>query len=750
MPGRAPRVLVLLQWLLIAMTPRLLAQDPAPKRPESLPAEHRISTPELLELAFGPAPITALEAMLERHRERPQAAAVAATIWRLAMRLSDADLTHRFESATLDLLGDRPGLEEFENEEAAIAQRFHADGLSAAEAQSLRRIIAVRRRRGDPSPVAERRLAHIDAEARGLPYSDVERLLGQAERERSEGRAEAAMHTLQEAAYHLYRLGRFRDGLAAYGRVRELSKTKKIGTDQLGNVWNGIGRMALETALEASTDRAERNRLIATALDAGRNALELHTVTGARQNLIRDHCLLAEANGVAGYSDVAKHHFESEYALVVEQARAAAAWGDRSQRLFAGEHHHIYEDYALFLALDPAAGDGGLRRALEVLEEGALQSAAAVRALVAEPRSGADAPPLDLERIRRRLGALRSVAVIYVAGSRRLGALVVTPEREAAVDLGPLKIATARAQEFAAVCRDAEASAAAIERSGRAAFDLLLGPLLASVDLPKRSELLVIGASPFRDMPFAALPLPERSETKRRVLVEALAVHYPSSLGAMDEEPRQKPKRALSFGAGQGFAVLPEHLSGALGTTRLEPLGEAEGEAIAVAQILGGRAVVGPAATRDAFLAQAPAADVLHFAGHALLGDDAAHCALIAAATAAGELRPITPGDIVGLDLEGSLVILSACRTAGGERFQGEVTGILSRSFQAAGAKNLVLATALVDDAAGALLIRRFAAEIARGSRPAPALASAQRALARERRTSHPALWAPWIVTGAW
>ena len=152
---------------------------------------------------------------------------------------------------------------------------------------------------------------------------------------------------------------------------------------------------------------------------------------------------------------------------------------------------------------------------------------------------------------------------------------------------------------------------------------------------------------------------------------------------------------------------------------RLPQLPGAGVEAAAVATRLGTVALVGPAATRSALLEALPRASVAHLATHGLLREDAPASAELALA---GD-DSLTVPDLLGLDTDLDLVVLSACHSGRGRATSaGDVVG-LARALLAAGARGLVVSLWPVDDLVGCLLMDRFHARLVDSSGVDPAAA---------------------------
>jgi CHAT domain-containing protein len=91
-------------------------------------------------------------------------------------------------------------------------------------------------------------------------------------------------------------------------------------------------------------------------------------------------------------------------------------------------------------------------------------------------------------------------------------------------------------------------------------------------------------------------------------------------------------------------------------------------EAASFAHVIPGATVRTRSAASEAFLRTAPLRGyrILHFATHAVVDEQAQSRTALALAPGNGHDGFLGPGDLGALDLDADLVVLSACRTAGG------------------------------------------------------------------------------------
>ena len=154
---------------------------------------------------------------------------------------------------------------------------------------------------------------------------------------------------------------------------------------------------------------------------------------------------------------------------------------------------------------------------------------------------------------------------------------------------------------------------------------------------------------------------------------------------------------------------------------------------------------------------------ILHFATHALLPAELRCQSEPAIVTSAPAGAPdasgalLTASEVVGMDLDADMVILSACNTGGpGGGTAGESLSGLARAFFFAGARSLLVSHWAVNDQIGAYLVadtlRRLRQDPGLGS--AGALRNAELGLLQDAGTRLPAqiaqpfYWAPFAAIG--
>ena len=137
---------------------------------------------------------------------------------------------------------------------------------------------------------------------------------------------------------------------------------------------------------------------------------------------------------------------------------------------------------------------------------------------------------------------------------------------------------------------------------------------------------------------------------------------------------------------------------------------------------------------------------VLHFATHALVDERSMARTALALAPGAGESGFVGPGDLAALSLDADLVVLSACRSAGGVVVDGEGVQGLTAPLLEAGARAVVATEWRIGDRSSVPFVDDFYGAMARGLPVGEALRAAK--LAAIRRGAPPREWAAFMAVG--
>jgi CHAT domain-containing protein len=158
-------------------------------------------------------------------------------------------------------------------------------------------------------------------------------------------------------------------------------------------------------------------------------------------------------------------------------------------------------------------------------------------------------------------------------------------------------------------------------------------------------------------------------------------------------------------------------------------------------------------ASEEAFRRLAPTYGVLHLATYGVLNTHNPLFSYVDLAPGGGEDGRLEVHEVFGLDLDGQLVVLSACQTALGSGALADVPNGddwlgLTRAFLHAGAARVVATLWAVEDRSTADLMERFYGQRAAGMDDTTALADAQRSLLAANATQHPFHWAGVVLVG--
>jgi len=138
--------------------------------------------------------------------------------------------------------------------------------------------------------------------------------------------------------------------------------------------------------------------------------------------------------------------------------------------------------------------------------------------------------------------------------------------------------------------------------------------------------------------------------------------------------------------------------------------------------------------------------DVLHFATHAVVDEWSGASAALALTAGAGDDGLFDSSEIARLHLSASLVVLSACRTIGGEVIAGEGVRGLTGAFLQAGAQSVIATAWRVNDRDVVPVVTTLYEQLARHRAVGNALRNAK--LAAIKRNVAPSVWGAFTLVG--
>jgi CHAT domain-containing protein len=142
---------------------------------------------------------------------------------------------------------------------------------------------------------------------------------------------------------------------------------------------------------------------------------------------------------------------------------------------------------------------------------------------------------------------------------------------------------------------------------------------------------------------------------------------------------------------------------------------------------------------------------VLHFATHGVVNNASplySYLVLAKDNLPNGEDGLLEAWELMQLDLQADLAVLSACETGPGRIRPGEGVIGLSWALFVAGVPTTVVSQWKVESSSTAQLMHTFYQDWKAGQSPARAMQSAARQLLYNDRYSHPFSWAPFIAIG--
>jgi CHAT domain-containing protein len=307
-------------------------------------------------------------------------------------------------------------------------------------------------------------------------------------------------------------------------------------------------------------------------------------------------------------------------------------------------------------------------------------------------------------------------------------------------------------------------------------YDLLIKP--AEEQLRGARKLCIVPDGALWNVPFQAL-----HQSERGYLLEQFAISYAPSLSVLREmgkkanalkitQQRSTPRftrvRAVPENARPELLALgnpalnDETVAEARIThrdERLGPLPDAEKEVNSLRRLYGAsnsRVLIGEDARESIVKTDAGKYDILHFATHATLDDRNPLYSRIVLSRAEDEAHEdglLEAWEIMKLDLNAALTVLSACETARGRVAAGEGMIGISWALFVAGSPAAVVSQWKVDSARTSELMIEFHQNLLRkrAAGPAPSKSEALRQAALKLMRgpyNHPTYWAGFILIG--
>lgn len=469
---------------------------------------------------------------------------------------------------------------------------------------------------------------------------------------------------------------------------------------------------------------------------------------------------LAQAWAESGELDRAEREL-TEAGTALETWRASLGADALRQYAFAATTLGEYDPQGATAAVIAALARGGRATAAFTLAESRRARALADRLTQAEAlreTSATVAPhrdrPATAAAIAGGLPDGRTAVAEFVAGTEGAPTTLFLVTR-AGVTARLLASADSLAEpteRYAALLEAGEDAGALARSLGAAVMAPMAAALPDSVD-----HLIVVPDGPLHRLAFDALRLPDgRAALERWTISLAPSGAVATVLLTRPPSPRAAPAALLALGdpvfANEGSAAAArdgEVFRGAYAAAGGLPRLAASGiEARDVARFAPTAEVRLRAEASEAWLKHTPVDRfrVIHLATHALVDEGSIARTSLALAPGAGEDGFLSPADLAALKLGADLVVLSACRTAGGVTVVGEGVQGLTTPLLEAGARSVVATQWRIGDRSTVRLVHDLYAGLARGAPVADALREAK--LTAMRRGAPPGEWAGFTVVG--
>lgn len=237
-------------------------------------------------------------------------------------------------------------------------------------------------------------------------------------------------------------------------------------------------------------------------------------------------------------------------------------------------------------------------------------------------------------------------------------------------------------------------------------YAILIGP--AQSKLKDKDTICIIPDTVLWNLPFQAL-----MSAGNHYLIENHALFYTPSLSVLREIHRKRPMRKTTSSSLIAFGN-PVIGRDEQRNEEVCPLPEAEAEVNAVARSFSPtrrKVLIGRRATENSFRALASSYSTIHLATHGVIDNGQplySHLLLTKSEGSVENDGQLEAREIMNLDLDADLAVLSACETANGRISPGEGVMGTSWAFFIAGTRSLLVSQWKVNSASTSQLMTNF------------------------------------------
>jgi CHAT domain-containing protein len=283
----------------------------------------------------------------------------------------------------------------------------------------------------------------------------------------------------------------------------------------------------------------------------------------------------------------------------------------------------------------------------------------------------------------------------------------------------------------------------------RELYTLLIAP--AEQQLRGVGTICIVPDSFLWNVPFQALMTP-----RERFLIEDHALYYAPSLSVLREMNRKKSKSETTNTSLIAFGN-PVVGKDERRNADLCPLPEAEQEVSSIAKYFdkkNTRVFIGRDASEKSFKTLAPTYSIVHLATHGVIDNRQplySHLLLTKTEGDAENDGRLEARQIMDMNLNADLAVLSACETANGKVAPGEGVIGVSWAFFVAGTRSMLVSQWKVNSASTAELMKEFYRALGSNKGPNKKANSFKNAILRmlnDPRYQHPFYWATFVLLG--
>lgn len=184
----------------------------------------------------------------------------------------------------------------------------------------------------------------------------------------------------------------------------------------------------------------------------------------------------------------------------------------------------------------------------------------------------------------------------------------------------------------------------------------------------------------------------------------------------------------------------------------LSKLKFAKAEVLEIINSYEGKAFIDNKATKENFLSKSGSSKILHLAMHTIINDSLPLQSKLVFYNNNSDTisNYMFTHELYNMDINASMVTLSACNTGSGEFRKGEGIMSLARGFVYAGVPSIVMTLWEAQDATGAKLMKRYYANLFLGMKKDVALQNAKMSVLKDANmaNSHPYFWSAYVING--